>query len=151
MLTAKGKYGLKALIYLAQIPEPGLALVSDVAAENNIPKKFLDAILLELRNAGFVQSRKGKGGGYRLARSPDEIKVGSVVRVLDGPLAPYPCASHTRYQPCEDCDVKTCQVRHTMLTVRNAIAEVLDSTTLAQMRDADEEVLPIEFKRRTRR
>lgn len=147
MLTAKGKYGLKALIHLAQIPEPQLALVSNIAAQNNIPKKFLDAILLELRNAGFVQSRKGKGGGYRLARKPEEIRVGAVVRVLDGPLAPYPCASHTRYQPCQDCDVATCQVRHTMLTVRNAIAEVLDSTTLAQMRDAQDEVLPIELMR----
>lgn len=147
MLTAKGKYGLKALIHLAQAPEQQLALVSDIAFKNNIPKKFLDAILLELRNAGFVQSRKGKGGGYRLARKPEEIRVGAVVRVLDGPLAPYPCASHTRYQPCEDCDVETCQVRHTMLTVRNAIAEILDQTTLAQMRDAEDEVLPIELTR----
>ncbi len=146
MLTAKGKYGLKALVYLAQFPEGRLALVTDIANANNIPKKFLDAILGELRNAGFVQSRKGKGGGYRLARLPEQIKVGSVVRVLDGPLAPYPCASHTRYVPCGDCDVATCQVRHMMLNVRNAIAEVLDSTTLAQMRDADEEVLPIELR-----
>jgi Rrf2 family protein len=146
MLTAKGKYGLKALVYLAQIPDGELALVSDVAVENNIPKKFLDAILGELRNAGFVQSRKGKGGGYRLARHPEDIRIGSVVRVLDGPLAPIPCASHTRYEACDDCDVATCQVRHMMLNVRNAIAEVLDSTTLAQMRDADEDVLPIELR-----
>ncbi len=146
MLTAKGKYGLKALVYLAQFPEGQLALVTDIANANNIPKKFLDAILGELRNAGFVQSRKGKGGGYRLARQPEQIKVGSVVRVLDGPLAPIPCASHTRYEACDDCDVATCQVRHMMLNVRNAIAEVLDSTTLAQMRDADDEVLPIEMR-----
>lgn len=147
MLTAKGKYGLKALVHLAQYPAGELALVSDIATANNIPKKFLDAILSDLRNAGFVQSRKGKGGGYRLARPPEEIKVGSVVRVLDGPLAPIPCASHTRYQPCDDCDVATCQVRHMMLNVRNAIAEVLDSTTLAQMRDADGEVLPLELQK----
>lgn len=146
MLTAKGKYGLKALVYLAQFPEGQLALVTDIANANNIPKKFLDAILSELRNAGFVQSRKGKGGGYRLAKRPEQIKVGSVVRVLDGPLAPIPCASHTRYEACDDCDVATCQVRHMMLNVRNAIAEVLDSTTLAQMRDSDEDVLPIELR-----
>jgi Rrf2 family protein len=145
MLTAKGKYGLKALVHLAHYPMGELALVSDIAMANNIPKKFLDAILSDLRNAGFVQSRKGKGGGYRLARPPEEIKIGSVVRVLDGPLAPIPCASHTRYEPCDDCDVATCQVRHMMLNVRNAIAEVLDSTTLAQMRDADGEVLPLEL------
>lgn len=146
MLTAKGKYGLKALVHLAHYPMGELALVSDIAMANNIPKKFLDAILSDLRNAGFVQSRKGKGGGYRLARPPEEIKIGSVVRVLDGPLAPIPCASHTRYEPCDDCDVATCQVRHMMLNVRNAIAEVLDSTTLAQMRDADGEVLPLELR-----
>lgn len=146
MLTAKGKYGLKALVHLSQMPQGELALVNDIAVANNIPKKFLDAILGDLRNAGFVQSRKGKGGGYRLARLPEEIKVGSVVRVLDGPLAPIPCASHTRYQPCEDCDVATCQVRHMMLNVRNAIAEVLDNTTLAAMRDAEGEVLPLELR-----
>jgi Rrf2 family protein len=146
MLTAKGKYGLKALVHLAQFPPGELALVSNIATANNIPKKFLDAILGDLRNAGIVQSRKGKGGGYRLARAPEDIKVGSIVRVLDGPLAPIPCASHTRYEACDDCDVATCQVRHTMLNVRNAIAEVLDRTTLAQMRDADGEVLPIELR-----
>jgi len=143
MLTNKGKYGLKALVYLAQLPQGQLALVNDIAAANNIPKKFLDAILGELRNAGFVQSRKGKGGGYRLARLPDDIRVGSVVRVLDGPLAPYPCASRTRYEPCDDCDVTTCQVRHIMLDVREAIAEVLDHKTLAEMRDlGDIDALP---------
>ena len=135
MLTNKGKYGLKALVYLAQLPQGQLALVNDIATANTIPKKFLDAILGELRNAGFVQSRKGKGGGYRLARLPEDIRVGSVVRVLDGPLAPYPCASRTRYEPCDDCDVNTCQVRHIMLDVREAIAEVLDHKTLAEMRD----------------
>jgi len=146
MLTAKGKYGLKALVHLAQFPPGELALVADIASANNIPKKFLDAILGDLRNAGIVQSRKGKGGGYRLARAPEEIKVGSIVRVLDGPLAPIPCASHTRYEACDDCEVATCQVRHTMLNVRNAIAEVLDRTTLAEMRDANGEVLPIELQ-----
>ncbi len=146
MLTAKGKYGLKALVHLAQLPPGQLALVADVAEINNIPKKFLDAILGDLRNAGLVQSRKGKGGGYRLARLPEDITVGSIIRVLDGPLAPIPCASHTRYHPCDDCDVATCQVRQMMLNVRNAIAEVLDHTTLAQMRDAEGGVLPIELQ-----
>jgi Rrf2 family protein len=146
MLTAKGKYGLKALVYMAQMPPGQLALATEMAAANNIPKKFLDAILGELRNAGIVQSRKGKGGGYRLARPPEEVKVGAIVRVLDGPLAPIPCASHTRYEACDDCEVGTCQVRHMMLEVRNAIAEVLDKTTLAQMRDMDGDVLPLELR-----
>ena len=115
MLTKKGKYGLKALVHLSGLPTGQLAFVNDIAVANNIPKKFLDAILGELRNAGFVQSRKGKDGGYRLARLPADIKIGHVVRVLDGPLAPIPCASRTQYQACEDCDEATCQVRHMML------------------------------------
>jgi Rrf2 family protein len=136
MLTRKGKYGLKALIHLANNPDRQF-IVNDIAKDNAIPKKFLDTILNELRNAGFVHSRKGKDGGYRLARPAEEIMVGHVVRVLDGPLAPIPCASRTRYQPCDDCDVETCQVRHIMLDVREAIAGVLDKSTLAAMRDID--------------
>lgn len=135
MLTKKGKYGLKALSALAEVPPGQLAFVGDIARRNNIPKKFLDAILSELRNAGFVYSRKGKTGGYSLARPADEIKIGHVVRVLDGPLAPIPCASKTRYQPCGDCDEATCQIRRLMLDVRNAIADVLDNTSLTQMCD----------------
>lgn len=136
MLTKKGKYGLKALVHLSKMPVGQLAFVGDIAARNNIPKKFLDAILGELRNAGFVQSRKGKEGGYRLARPATEIQIGHVVRVLDGPLAPISCASRTRYQRCDDCDEATCHVRHMMLEVRQAIAEVLDNRSLAAMRDA---------------
>lgn len=144
MLTKKGKYGLKALVHLSYLPTGQLAFVNDIAVANNIPKKFLDAILGELRNAGFVQSRKGKDGGYRLARSAEDIKIGHVIRVLDGPLAPLPCASRTQYQPCEDCDEATCQVRHMMLEVRQAIAEVLDNRSLAAMRDsADEDVAAV--------
>jgi len=134
MLTKKGKYGLKALAALAELAPDQLALVGSIAEANNIPRKFLDTILGELRNAGFVQSRKGKAGGYNLARPAAEIMVGHVVRVLDGPLAPIPCASKTRYQPCADCDVETCRVRHLMLEVRNAIADILDNTNLAQLR-----------------
>ena len=135
MLTKKAKYGLKALVFLAGI-EPGqTALVADIAAANQIPKKFLDAILGELRNAGFVHSKKGKGGGYTLARTPEEIGVGNVIRALDGPLAPIQCASQTVYRRCDDCvDENHCAVRLVMLQAREAIASVLDKTTLAQMR-----------------
>jgi Rrf2 family protein len=142
MLTRKGKYGLKAMVDLARLPTGQLAFVTDIARRNNIPKKFLDAILVELRNAGFVQSRKGKEGGYRLSRPAGEIRVGHVVRVLDGPLAPFACASRTRYERCEDCDEATCQVRQVMLDVRNAIADVLDTRTLAEMRETGADVLP---------
>lgn len=148
MLTKKGKYGLKALVHLSRVPAGQLVFVNDVAAANNIPKKFLDAILGELRNAGFVQSRKGKEGGYRLARPASEIKIGHVIRVLDGPLAPISCASHSRYERCEDCDEATCQIRHMMLEVRQAIAEVLDNRSLAAMRDADNDDFPAELESR---
>ena len=106
----------------------------DIARANAIPKKFLDAILGELRNAGIVQSQKGPGGGYRLARVPSEIRIGHVIRTIDGPLAPIACASRTAYQPCRDCsDVKACSVRLMMTKVRDAISDVLDSVTLADM------------------
>ena len=146
MLTKKGKYGLKALVHLSKMPPGQLAFVGDIAAQNNIPKKFLDAILGELRNAGFVQSRKGKEGGYRLAKLPSEIKIGHVVRVLDGPLAPISCASRSQYQRCEDCDEATCQVRHMMLEVRHAVAELLDNRSLAAMRDAANDDLAAELR-----
>jgi Rrf2 family protein len=134
MLTAKGKYSLKALAHLAAL-EPGATTQAiDIAESNNIPKKFLDAILGELRNAGILYSRKGPGGGYMLARPPSEIKIGHVIRTIDGPLAPIACASRTAYQPCRDCkDVKACNVRLLMTKVRDAMSDVLDQVTLAEM------------------
>jgi Rrf2 family protein len=143
MLTKKAKYGLKAMVHLAGI-EPGqTALVSDIATSNEIPKKFLDAILAELRNAGFVYSKKGKGGGYTLARPAKDIGVGNIIRVLDGPLAPIQCASKTVYRRCDDCaDEEKCAVRLVMLEARDAIANVLDKTSLAQMRAMAEEGEP---------
>ena len=134
MLTAKGKYGLKALVHLSSLPAGETAQAIDIAEANNIPKKFLDAILGELRNAGVVHSKKGPGGGYMLARPPGEIKLGLVVRTLDGPLAPIACASRTAYQPCDDCnDVNACVVRLTMVKVRDAISDILDRLTLSDM------------------
>jgi Rrf2 family protein len=135
LLTKKGKYGLKAMVHLAGL-EPGeLAQVADIAETNTISKKFLDHILTALRNAGLVYSKKGKGGGYALARPAHEIRVGAIVRALDGPLAPIPCASVTAFRACDDCeDLKSCSVRLIMVEARNAIASVLDHTTLAEMR-----------------
>lgn len=134
MLTNKGKYGLKAMVHLARLAPGTMVQSAEIAAAENISKKFLDAILLDLRNAGFVRSKKGPGGGYTLARDASEIVVGAVVRALDGPLAPIACASRTAYQPCDDCgDLAACAVRLTMLEVRDAMAAVLDRMSLAEM------------------
>ena len=145
MLTNKGKYGLKAMVHLAGCAAGELALVTYIAQKNNSPKKFLDAILGELRNAGLVHSKKGRGGGYILARPAHDIMVGQIIRVLDGPLAPIPCASKLFYRRCDDCMSETkCTVRLMMIEVRNAMANVLDARSLAEMRelsDIDEERL----------
>lgn len=134
MLTNKGKYGLKAMVHLARLPVGATEQSAEIASTEHISKKFLDAILLDLKNAGFVRSKKGPGGGYTLARPAEEIVVGAIVRALDGPLAPIACASRTAYQPCDDCDDLTaCAVRLTMLEVRDAMAEVLDRLSLADM------------------
>lgn len=134
MLTNKGKYGLKAMVHLARLDAGTTVQSAEIATAEQISKKFLDAILLDLRNAGFVRSKKGPGGGYALARPADEIVVGAIVRALDGPLAPIACASRTAYQPCDDCgDLVGCAVRLTMLEVRDAMASVLDHMTLAAM------------------
>jgi Rrf2 family protein len=135
VLTRKGKYGLKAMVHLAGLAPDALAQVADIARTNSISKKFLDQILTELRHAGLVYSKKGKGGGYALARPAQEIKIGAIVRALDGPLAPIPCASVTAFRACEDCnDLRSCPVRLIMVSARNAIANVLDNLSLAEMR-----------------
>ena len=134
MLSNKAKYGLKALSYLARRPAQEVIQIAEIAEYQGIPRKFLDLILLDLRNAGFVRSKKGRGGGYFLADVPEKIFVGPVIRVLDGPLAPLPCASRTAYQPCTDCvSVSGCGIRSLMADVRDAIADILDHTTLAEL------------------
>lgn len=139
MLTNKGKYGLKAMAHLAGMAPGRPALVADIAAHNNIPKKFLDAILGELRNARLVHSRKGRGGGYTLAASPSQIMVGQIVRALDGPLAPIACASRNFYRACADCPAdRPCGVQRMMAEARDAIARILDARSLADLRSLGE-------------
>ena len=130
----KAKYGLRALIYLGEHEGEGPVLISDLAQRESIPKKFLELILLDLKNHGILQSKKGKGGGYLLGRKPQAIKIGRVIRLLDGPLAPLPCVSQTAYVACGECeDEKTCGIRLLMKDVRDAIANILDNTTLADV------------------
>src|SRR4026209_1449532 len=109
VLTRKSKYGLKALLVLAEESDRGPVLISELADRQRIPKKFLEAILLELKRAGLLHSKREKGGGYVLGRKPAEITVGQVIRVLEGPLALTPCVSVTAYRKCDECvDEKTC-------------------------------------------
>src|SRR6056297_1135956 len=146
-LTHKAKYALKALAHLARIhreegprPEPGAA----IAEAQRIPPKFLEAILADLTKHGTLQSRKGRGGGYWLSRPPDQVFLGAVIRIFEGPLAPIPCVSKRYYAPCEDCaNEADCEVRRTMLDVKRAILGVLDRTSLRQMVDRAGE--PIEL------
>lgn len=133
-LSKRGEYGLKAMIDLASQDEPtAVTQIKDIAARQQIPVKFLEQILLTLKNAGLLRSRAGVGGGYYLAKAPTDITLGQVVRTLDGPLAPISCVSQMAYERCVCDDETTCGLRLTMLDVRNAIAEILDKTTLADV------------------
>ncbi len=132
MLSQKAKYALKALCQLARHPEGQLMLVSDIAEREQAPRKFLELILLDLKRHGLVFSQRGKHGGYALAKAPETITVGEVIRILDGPLAPLPCASLSGYRRCLDCDdEETCPVRSVMRRVRDAMAEIVDHTSIA--------------------
>ena len=134
MLSKRSKYGLKALLILAAEAGRGPVLVSELAEREAIPRKFLEAILLDLNRHGLVTSKKGKGGGYFLRRSPSDITFGDAVRALEGPLALVPCVSQTAYQRCADCpDEASCGVRLAMGEVRDATARILDGMTLADV------------------
>jgi Rrf2 family protein len=107
-----------------------------------VPRKFLELILLELKNHGLLQSKKGKGGGYALARPPETINVGEIVRLIDGPIAPLPCVSKTAYMRCEECrDERTCGIRLVMKNVRDATASILDATSIADLRNLADAVM----------
>jgi Rrf2 family protein len=141
MLSNKAKYGLKALMHLASHEGPCLA--ADIAEQNQIPRKFLDAILLELTKAGILTSKKGKGGGYHLARPANRIAAGQIIRILDGPLAPIACASRTDYGRCSDCpNEAACAVRTLMMSVGDAISLILDRTSIASMCTLDQATKP---------
>lgn len=133
-LSKRGEYGLRAMIYLAsRDSEDEVIQIKEIAEHEQIPSKFLEQILLTLKNAGLLNSKMGVGGGYYLARPPEEITLGHIERVLDGPLAPVRCVSQMAYEPCGCPDEKTCGLRLIMLDVRNAIADILDNTSLADV------------------
>ena len=132
MLSKKLKYGLRAMLALADEAGGASLQASELAVKQRLPKKFLEAILLELTRNGLLQSKKGRGGGYVLGRKPGDITIGQIVRVLEGPLALVTCVSQTAYKPCDEClDEETCGIRLAMKEVRDATAHILDNTTLA--------------------
>ena len=131
MLSKKCKYAIHALVYLAERYQNGPVHIQEIAEEQNIPKKFLEAILLELRNARILHSKKGKGGGYYLYKKPEDVNLMEIVRLMDGAIAMLPCVSLNYYEPCEECkDEKTCGIRDTFLGVRDQTLKVLSESSL---------------------
>ena len=139
MLTQRSRYALRAMLFLAEAPAAGPPIpMTRIAASANVPKKFLELILADLREAGLLHSTRGKMGGYRLARPSHLISLGDVIRIIEGPLALIPCVSRTAYKRCLDCHSEAdCAIRHAMLRVRDETARILDGTSLADATSED--------------
>ena len=132
MLSQKAKYALRALLVLAEEGDDKPLLIADIADRYNLPKKFLEQILLDLKHHGLVQSRRGRSGGYSLLKPASAISFGQVVRIIDGPLAPLPCLSKMAYRRCADCSgEESCAIRRVFALTHQVTTTVLDRTTLA--------------------
>lgn len=143
MISSRAKYAIRALLRLAQPrPQPWMT-TADIASDEKIPAKFLEAILLELREGGLLESRRGPGGGHRLRMRPERITVADVLRMVDGPLALTPCASRTAFAACTDCvGLAECRIRSVLQLARDAVANVLEQRTLADLLSETEEPAP---------
>jgi len=131
MLSKKTKYGLKALSYLAKQTKNVPVLISDISESENISRKFLESILLTLKKSGILASKKGKGGGYYLLKSPNEIKISTLIRLLEGPIAMLPCVSLNYYEKCDDCkNEERCSLNILMAEVRDSTLKILENKTL---------------------
>ncbi|WP_431469025.1 RrF2 family transcriptional regulator [Sphingosinithalassobacter sp. LHW66-3] len=139
MLTQRSRYALRAMLFLAEQPVGSRPIpMNRIAAETNVPRKFLEAIFADLRDAGFVHSHRGKLGGYCLSKPTHLVSLGEIIRVIEGPLALVPCVSRTAYRPCPDCaDEASCAIRHAMARVRDETARILDGTSLADAGSED--------------
>jgi len=134
MLSKKTKYAIKALVVLGKNADQPPMQISRIAEEERIPKKFLEQILLDLRNAGFLYSKKGAGGGYSLNKDPKDIYLVSIMRITDGPIAMVPCASLNFYHKCDECkDEVTCGIRDAFIQVRDATVKILSETSIADV------------------
>ncbi len=133
-LSKKTQYTLRAMYALARNYGRGPTLIAKLSKEESIPQDFLENILLNLKREGLVESKKGKGGGYALSVPPEQLTMGTIIRLAEGPLAPLPCASETAYRKCDECvDDRYCGTKMVMREVRDAMAAILDHTTLAQV------------------
>lgn len=134
MLTKKTRYALKALAMLAERGDREPTLIADVAEREGIPKKFLEAILRELKQHGMLSAQRGRGGGYVLRLRPEEITLAAVIRALDGPIAPLPCLSRTAYRRCDECvSERGCGVRLVLVDLHEATLNLLENTTIADL------------------
>ena len=135
MLSKKTLYAFKALMHLSNEYERGPILIADIARKRKIPLKFLENILLELKKAGILDSKKGKGGGYFLAKDPHKILLADVLRLVDGPIALLPCVSLHFYEKCINCDEKKCGLNRVMILVRDANLAILETKTVRDIAD----------------
>ncbi|MGK7395216.1 MAG: RrF2 family transcriptional regulator [Candidatus Cyclobacteriaceae bacterium M3_2C_046] len=134
MLSKKAKYAINALVNLSKAYQKGPVLISKISESENIPRKFLEAILLDLKNAGILNSKKGKGGGYYLMRPPDQVNLAQVVRLFDGAIALLPCVTYKYYEKCDECqDEETCGIRSVFKEVRDQTVLILKNNTLADI------------------
>jgi len=134
MLSKKTKYGLKALSFIAKRTDNKPVQIATIAKSENISQKFLESILLTLRKSGFLGSKKGKGGGYYLLKDPKDIKMSSVMRVLEGPIAMVSCVSLNFYEKCGDCpDEKSCSVHNLMIEVRDSALNIFNNKSLSDL------------------
>ncbi|MDZ4794101.1 MAG: Rrf2 family transcriptional regulator [Bacteroidota bacterium] len=133
MLSKKSQYAFKALTYLSERFNEGPVLISDIAKKKKIPLKFLENILLELKKAGILDSKKGKGGGYFLKQSPEKVKVATVIRLINGPIAMLPCVSLYFYERCKNCNEKHCGLHDMMIQVRDATLNIVENRTLKDL------------------
>jgi Rrf2 family protein len=133
MLSMKTQYAFQALMYIAQQEQGRPVLIADVSEKKTIPLKFLENILLQLKKAGILESKKGKGGGYFFAKPPSQVKLASVLRLMDGPIALLPCVSLNFYHKCKNCEETCCGLNQVMKQVRDASLAILENKTVADI------------------
>lgn len=142
MISKKSKYAINALVHLGRKYQEGPILISTIAEEENIPQKFLEAILLDLKNDGILGSKKGKGGGYYLRKDPETVNLAQILRLFDGAIALLPCVTFKFYERCEECkDEETCAIRDAFLKVRNETVKIFKSQTLKGLLDKEKKLL----------